>query len=311
MNELQVYEVGAPATVDTFRVKTVLERMAQIKTIMDNVMQEDVHYGKIPGCPKPSLYLPGAEKLATTFQLATHTDAQDLSTPGEVRYRVRCVVTSMDTGALICDEMGEASSSEEKYAWRRAVCDQEYDATDPMLRREKWAKGGNGPYSTKQIRTNPADSANTILRMASKRAKVAAVRAALAASDIFDIGIEDLPDDLREEYFGTTATDKPKVSAAMNKRQNPGTATQGAKTYSIQSGVTVIPFGKHKGQRICDVPEDYVAWLAEKSTSPEIKEAANNFLHGEMPPQSDTADGRPDGDTPPPPADYSDPFADE
>jgi len=28
----------------------------------------------------------------------------------------------------------------------------------------------------------------------------------------------------------------------------------------------IMPYGKHKGQRICDMPSDYLKWMAETFT---------------------------------------------
>ena len=80
------------------------------------------------------------------------------------------------TGAFLGDEWGTCSSDEEKYAWRKAW-DDEWNATPVEKRREK-----KGKYRTLQVRTNPADVANTVLAMACKRAQVRAVRAVLGLS---------------------------------------------------------------------------------------------------------------------------------
>jgi hypothetical protein len=64
------------------------------------------------------------------------------------------------------------------------------------FRLAKW----NGKVEQKQqVRTNPADVANTILKMAKKRGLVDAILTVTAASDIFTQDIEDLPDEVREE----------------------------------------------------------------------------------------------------------------
>jgi hypothetical protein len=50
-----------------------------------------------------------------------------------------------------------------------------------------------------QIRTEPADVANTVLKMAKKRAQIDLTLTATAASDIFTQDVEDIPDELREQ----------------------------------------------------------------------------------------------------------------
>jgi hypothetical protein len=67
------------------------------------------------------------------------------------------------------------------------------------MRRIKHARGKGGTtYKQEQIRTEPADLANTILKMANKRAKMAMVLNVTAASDCFAQDLEDMDDALRD-----------------------------------------------------------------------------------------------------------------
>lgn len=171
----------------------------RIQEVMKAVMKRDVHYGVIPGTQKPTLYKPGAEVLATTFRLAPSYITEDLSTDTVSRYRVTCRLTHQTTGVVMGDGMGACSSDEEKYKWRRPVCDEEFNGTPENVRRVKFAKGkGTQVFKNPQIRTEKADIDNTILKMACKRAFIAATLNVLAASDIFTQDIEDLPEELRE-----------------------------------------------------------------------------------------------------------------
>ena len=105
------------------------------------------------------------------------------------------------SGVFVGAGIGECSSNEEKYKWRKVVCDQEFEETPLDRRREKWCKGwGNkGPYKQKQVRTEPADLANTILKMAKKRGLIDAVLTATAASDCFTQDLEDLPPEYMDQ----------------------------------------------------------------------------------------------------------------
>jgi len=161
---------------------------------MDALMIENVHYGKIPGTPKPSLWQPGAEKLLLAFQLAPEHTIEDLCTSDAIRYRVRTRVRHIPSGAFVGEGVGEASSNEEKNRWRKAVCDAEWNEAPEDRRRKKWFKSEKGPYQVAQIRTESADSANTVLKMAKKRALVDAAKSTTGASDIFDQDLEDLPE---------------------------------------------------------------------------------------------------------------------
>jgi len=171
-----------------------------IQEVMQAVMKKDVHYGVIPGCKKPSLYKPGAEVLCTTFRIAPSFEQEELSTGDCIRYRVRCIGTHQITGIFLGQGMGECSSDEEKYKWRAAVCEEEADGTPIDRRRIKYSKNykEGGHYTVKQLRTEPADVANTILKMACKRAQVAMTLNVTGASDIFSQDIEDLPETIQE-----------------------------------------------------------------------------------------------------------------
>ena len=180
---------------------TAIEIQQQVNTIqhvMNQVMKKDVHYGVIPGTKTPSLYKPGAEKIMATFRLSADPEVNDMSDSDQIRYQVKVRLVSSG-GIFVGAGIGECSSNEEKYKWRRAICDEEFDECAPDRRREKWSKGfQNKPnYKQKQIRTEPADLANTILKMAKKRALIDAVLTVTAASDCFTQDIEDLP----EEYI--------------------------------------------------------------------------------------------------------------
>lgn len=182
----------------------------RIQEVMRAVMVDKTHYGTIPGTPKPTLYKAGSEVLLSTFRIAVKPRVEDLSTNDEVRYRVTAVGEHQTTGIVIGEGVGECSSSEDKYRWRAAVCDEEYDETPADRRRTKWKKGQSNNYQVKQVRTEPADVANTVLKMAKKRAQIDMTLTALAASDIFTQDIEDVPDEMRE----TVGEDEPRSSKA-------------------------------------------------------------------------------------------------
>ena len=169
-----------------------------IQQVMQGVMKPGIHYGKIPGAgDKPSLFKPGAETLAVTFQLAPDPQVEDLSTSDNVHYRVKVRFTSQQTGAYLGTGVGECSSDEEKYRWRKAICDEEYEEAAEDRRRIAFKKYQGKINRVKQIRTQPADVANTILKMAKKRAQVDGTLSVTGASDLFSQDIEDLPAALR------------------------------------------------------------------------------------------------------------------
>jgi hypothetical protein len=193
MNEMTVVAEQRALTAGEIRA-----HVNRVQEVMKAVMQRETHYGVIPGSKKPSLYKPGAEVLCVTFRVAQSYKVEDLSTADSVRYRIACIGTHQTTGVVLGEGIGECSSNEEKYKWRRAICKEEFDGTPADRKRVKFSKYRDNIEKTEQIRTEPADIANTVLKMAAKRAQVAMTLNVTAASDCFTQDIEDLPEELQE-----------------------------------------------------------------------------------------------------------------
>lgn len=199
MSNLEIY--NRPLTAPEIRANVNL-----IQEVMKAVMKKDVHYGVIPGTQKPTLYKAGSEKILSTFRIAVELEVEDLSTYDCFRYRVKArgIIPS---GEIVGCGIGECSTDEEKYKWRGVVCPAEWEATPEDRKRIKYSRPNNYNKDgiTQQIRTNPADLANTVLKMAKKRAQIDLTLTATGASDVFDQDIEDLP----EEYRDGMQSDRP------------------------------------------------------------------------------------------------------
>lgn len=192
-----------------------------ILQVMSAVMEPNKDYGLITGCgPKPTLLKPGAEKLTVVFRLAPEPMTEDLSGPDEIRYRIKIVLTHFPTGNVVGYGVGEASSNEEKYKWRKVVSSAEWDATPEDRRRLKFYADG----SAKQIRTNPSDVANTVLKMAKKRALVDGALTATAASSVFSQDLEDLSDEMRQAVAEADQGVMPPVATPKAKEATPAAA---------------------------------------------------------------------------------------
>jgi len=205
MNAVTKTETGAlSATASSGRmtVADIISHVGMVQEVMKAVMKPDIHYGVIPGTDKPTLYKQGAEVLCMAFRVSDTYSVEDLSTADMVRYRVTCTGSHQMTGTVLGTGMGEASSGEEKYKWRKAW-DDEFEATPENLRRVKMGK-----YKTKQVRTEPADLANTILKMANKRAKIAMTINVTACGDMFGQDLEDMDAALREHLTRREGDDR-------------------------------------------------------------------------------------------------------
>ncbi|CAK0767583.1 conserved hypothetical protein [Gammaproteobacteria bacterium] len=244
-NEVATRDAGAmlPET----RSRSIIEiatASAVIKKLIDAIMigpsqrhPLGVHYGTIPGTPKPTLYKAGAEKILSTFGISADMEVTDLSTPDCIRYRVKVIGRNPD-GVVVGYGIGECSTDEEKYKWKKPSCDTEFNEADPTRKRLKWSKGSNGKadYSIQQVRTNPADLGNTVLKMGKKRGLIDMVLTATAASDVFDQDLEDLKDVIDiTDYQKQPSTGKPEV--------NPPGSTTGTNQGAAQgsTGTTDAP----------------------------------------------------------------------
>ncbi|MDX4957871.1 hypothetical protein [Delftia acidovorans] len=195
-----VVEVETVTMVPARSANPTAEVVAHAKTVqqvMQAVMKPNVHYGAIPGAgDKPTLLKSGAEVLCMTFRIADRYEVTDLSRDGSIRYRVNCIGEHQTSGATLGSGLGECSSDEEKYRWRKAVCAEEFESTPETHRRMKFGRKQGGYYTVQQVRTESADLANTVLKMACKRAKIAMVLNVTAASDMFSQDLEDLDAEL-------------------------------------------------------------------------------------------------------------------
>lgn len=253
-NEMVVVD-SAPMTALNVRAQ-----VNRIQEVMKSVMVENQHYGKIPGAgDKPTLLKAGAEKLMLTFRLAPEVIVEPLFIQDAIGYRVTVNLKTPD-GRFVGSGVGECSSLEEKYKWREVVCTEEFEETPVDQRREKWKKGREKPYKVRQVRTNPADQANTILKMAKKRALVDATLTCLAASDIFTQDIEDMdPETLGKGHGSSQASNG---SSAEKKESGPGIISEGqrkrlyaiSKSLNLSNEQVKSVLDKHGIQSSKDIP---------------------------------------------------------
>lgn len=229
-HEITIHSDSVPALTK----ERVIAQKRLIQEVMQAVMKEGVHYGVITGCKQPSLYKPGSEAILSTFRIAVDPSVEDLSTRDCFRYRVT-LRGILPSGEIVGAGVGECSTDEEKYHWRAAVNDKEYQATPDDRRRIKYIKpqSWNKEGEVFQVRTNPADVANTALKMAKKRAQIDLTLTATGASDCFSQDLEDLPEEVRDELVREDGTKggKPAVSQPQSKSQKAPELTEAQKTY--------------------------------------------------------------------------------
>ena len=148
------------AEIEPSHVQAMMTRIAEMRAVVQKNLVEGHDYGKIQGCPKPSLWKPGAEKILILFGLASEYEiidkVQDYE-KGFFAFTVRCFLSR--NGIPVTQGVGHCNTKERKYQ-----------------------------------KSNPYDLANTVLKMAKKRAQVDATLTVASLSDIFTQDLEDLQD---------------------------------------------------------------------------------------------------------------------
>ena len=204
-------------------------QVQRVQEIMKAVMKGDEHYGTIPGTHKPTLLKPGAEKLAMTFRLAPAYE--ELSGCQEhkdfIFYKIRCNLSSIQTGKFVGSGLGACNSREKKY------------------------------HSS-----SPWDIQNTLYKMACKRALVAAVLNATAASDIFTQDLEDMG---TQDTNGQDLTEKQRqrLWVIMNKH---GKTTDQLKAYLAAKKIQTVTRSNY--DTVCDWAESDIEPIPEDDPAP-------------------------------------------
>jgi len=174
--------------------KDVRDQVNLIQEVMKSVMKKGEHYGIIPGCEKPSLLKPGAEKLNLTFRLAPFysKEAGCIEEKDFISFTIKCLICSQETGKELGAGLGSCNSRETKYSTRAVPVWKATDDDKSMGQKQTRKKKDGKEYVVYIVHQNPWNIHNTLLKMACKRALVAAVLNVTAASDIFTQDIEDM-----------------------------------------------------------------------------------------------------------------------
>lgn len=285
MNEIVSYQGAAIATADEIVAQTL-----RVQEVMKKVMKPDVHYGVIPGTKKNTLYKPGAEVLCMTFHIApTYPSVVEERFDDGVRYRVKCVGIHQASGVTVAEGIGSCSSMEEKYKWRRTYIKKEWEAAPPDRRRIDYWKGKDGREGESlQVRVETADIENTLLKMAAKRAFIAMVLNAVAASDVFAQDLEDLSKKARDVVVGD---DDEESRSSKEPRAKSGNGGTDAETREVeQSPIASEGQLKHTAKKLEAAGKTLAQALVHFKLGPDAKLTAkqcNDFIVWSQRPEGD------------------------
>jgi hypothetical protein len=237
-------------------LKEDTEQRVILAEYVEQHMTEGVDYGAIPGTPqeveitvggrkrkmrKNNLLKPGAEKLFDLFRcrpeyefLSREVDRES----GLYSYEMRCRAVNRETNTVLNEGVGSASSFESKHRYRNSerlcpVCGK------ANIRKSKppkegwycWDKtGGCGTNFRKDdpaildqevgkmVNPDLADVANTVLKMAKKRAQVDCAIALARMSDIFTQDLDDGPPSDSESRQSTSKKETPTLPKTDESR---------------------------------------------------------------------------------------------
>lgn len=164
------YEPANPVSiidnVNVQQVSATMQKIAQFQAVVQKTLKKDHDYGVIPGTGnKPTLLKPGAEKILMLMGLTSEYEViekvQDYEN-GFFAFTVKCAL--LRQGLKITEGVGHANTRERRYT------------------RVKEGKEPQDPYTL----------ANTVLKMAKKRAQVDAALTVASLSEVFTQDLEDM-----------------------------------------------------------------------------------------------------------------------
>lgn len=296
-------------------LEKIIQQRDLVMKIMKSAMVEGTHYGKIPGCgEKPSLLLPGAQLLSTTFRLVpSFTKTVTEPQTGHISVDFVCILTHDEK--KIAEGIGFCSSLESKYRYRNSAAviedtgeevpkaywdDFNKDKTLALKNLSQMFDGQK--VSTKKIdgiwrvvilkgggdgkveNSNPIDTFNTVLKIGKKRAHIDAVITATACNDLFTQDLEDIRDNLNA-IDGEFTDHKPEkreshAETRTDSRQDKPTPAHYDKHKTKTKNETQVT---HKGVTISGISDfkfgkkNTPAWNVEFSRGGEVVVRAATF----------------------------------
>lgn len=218
-------------TYNDTRLNEVKQLANLVLALRNDVLKPEQDYGIIPGTEKPTLLLPGMEKLLRALHLrpeyVPRAETRDFDKP-LFYFEFECRLVDYDTGVCVSTAIGSANSYETKWRYRQAnrVCPH---CGKPAIIKGKAEYGGgwlcfakkngcgakfrdNDPLIVDQPtgrveNTDIFDQVNTILKIAQKRALGSAIKGAANVSEFFTVDLEDF-----QTYDVTPVVERPQLS---------------------------------------------------------------------------------------------------
>lgn len=280
-------------------------KIALVQQFFNEVMVKEVDYGKIPGTDKPALLQPGADKLVALYNfskvIADKQETKDYAT-GHYDVTVKVRLVHRATGCLVSEGEGSCSTRESKYQYRWVYERDIPKGINPvdLVYKEFENKKTGAKWTKYRIENEDLFSLwNTVLKMAVKRAYIAATLSGTGLSGLFSQEEDELDAWIEGE---------------VGEQDQNGNNGRGHNNPDKKDLAITVTFGQYKGQTLGDVLEQdpsYLKWLADKAQDGKIRKAASNLLKAadgqgngtRRQPPSNPPQNPPHGNDVPPPGD--------
>ena len=250
MNEVNSLSIIDQADMVSF--KQTMQKINQWQSLVQQNLKKDKDYGTIQGTSKPTLYKPGAEKIVMLGKLRSTFDILDETKDYEKEFFQFEVRWNLWAGEnLICQGVGLCSSKEDKYRYRWLPEKRLPNNVKKENLRYKELNGKYGKYKVYRVENEDVCSiANTILKMAKKRALVDAALLVGSLSELFTQDVEDLP----EEYLGNdkTTTHNNKDNGGNKQEAEVVTETEKAISPDTNNRPSEIQMKQIYGEVVCE-----------------------------------------------------------
>ncbi|WP_427340945.1 hypothetical protein, partial [Caloranaerobacter sp. DY30410] len=240
--------------VDIQQVAGTMQKIARFQAVIQKTLKKNHDYGVINGTSKPTLLKPGAEKILMLMGLTSEYDIiekiEDYE-KGIFAYTIKC--TLYKNGQKITEGVGSCNSREDKYRWRWVTEKDLPIGIDKSTLKSKTDSYGRIKYRVEN--DDICSIANTILKMAKKRAQIDATLTVASLSEIFTQDVEDIAQFHQAEELETMTENE-----ARNIK---------------------LTFGKHKGQTLGEILEKdrtYIKWLVLNAKDEIVKKACKMLL---------------------------------
>lgn len=169
-------------------LKTNMQKLADLHTLIQNMLRKEYDYGVIPGTAKPTLLKPGAEKICMLFGLTPKYEfLQNIEDYNKnfFSYSFKCSLSKNEN--VVAEGVGSCNSKEKRYRYLLVNnLTPNYTGESEKVQ----DRYGNIKYRIENVEI--FNYVNTILKMAKKRAFVDAILQVASLSEMFTQDLEDL-----------------------------------------------------------------------------------------------------------------------